>query len=181
MHKRQPTGHMELRKCVEEMKRLKEKIADCSVDKQYRAVTGRMITDLEMNSTTRGAVEIFNLIINMRKDDVLFAECTCTFPTRVINAREWLHQLEIETGHRKVGEYVCLVPATRKPYKRTARSRAVFVDAYGFRPMVESLALLCPFEFVMFWCCAFTFAYRLGGMQRDSLHGMGVGRSGEVL
>ena len=57
-----------------------------------------------MNGSQRGAVEIFNLIVNVRKGAALFAECLRTFPTRVINAREWFHRLEIEMQQRKGGE-----------------------------------------------------------------------------
>ena len=46
---------------------------------QHHAVSGRMITDLEMNGTYRRAVQITNLCRHLRHDDVLFAECTSTF------------------------------------------------------------------------------------------------------
>ena len=37
---------------------------------KFRAVTGRMITDIEMNGTIRGSVEVFNLASNLREGDV---------------------------------------------------------------------------------------------------------------
>ena len=59
--KRQPSGKAELKKCVNHMYSLRNKIAGHGVNAKHRAVSGRLITDLEMNGTYRGAVEIFNL------------------------------------------------------------------------------------------------------------------------
>ena len=43
------------------------------------------------------------------------------------------------------------MPATTKPRKRKDRSKAMFVDGYGFRPLRELFTMLSPFEFGMFW------------------------------
>ena len=61
-----------------------------------RSSSGRMITDLEMNNTLRGAVETFNLARHLRREDVLFAECVRTFTTQDVDARAWLHRLHLE-------------------------------------------------------------------------------------
>ena len=55
-------------------------------------------------------------------------------------------------------EYICNVPPTRNPHKRTNYGKVIFVDAYAFRPMTESLALLSPYEFLMHWHCEPLFA-----------------------
>ena len=97
--KRQPAGHLERKKSVGKMYRLRERIQDRTVNQQYRAVSGRLITDIEMSGTLRGAVEVFNLASNLRHGDVLFAECIRTFPSRTVNAAEWFHRLEVEAQH----------------------------------------------------------------------------------
>ena len=50
-----------------------------SPNQQQRSGSGRMITDLEMNDTLRGAVEVSNLACHLRHNDVLFPECIRTF------------------------------------------------------------------------------------------------------
>ena len=77
--KRQPCRKAELKKCINQMYNLRNKINDKGASAQHRAVSGRMITDLEMNGTYRRAVQITNLCRHLRHDDVLFAECTSTF------------------------------------------------------------------------------------------------------
>ena len=72
--KRQPIGSLETRKCVDKQFSLRAKMAGQSKSQQLRAASGRMITDMEMNSTYRGAVEVFNLCRNLHSNDVLFAE-----------------------------------------------------------------------------------------------------------
>ena len=70
------------------MYKLREKVRDQGQGKQQRSVSGRMITDIEMNSTLRGAVEEFNLCRNLRHNDVLFAECIRTYATVDVNAQQ---------------------------------------------------------------------------------------------
>ena len=77
--KRQPCRKAELKKCINQMYNLRNKTNDKGASAQHRAVSGRMITDLEMNGTYRRAVQITNLCRHLRHDDVLFAECTSTF------------------------------------------------------------------------------------------------------
>ena len=75
----QPCRKAELTKCINQRYNLRNKINDKDASAQHRAVSGRMITDLEMNGTYRRAVQITNLCRHLRHDDVLFAECTSTF------------------------------------------------------------------------------------------------------
>ena len=51
--KRQPCRKAELKKCINQMYNLRNKINDKGASAQHRAVSGRMITDLEMNGTYR--------------------------------------------------------------------------------------------------------------------------------
>ena len=58
---------------------LRAKLAGKSQAQQLRVVRQRLITDIEMDSTYRGAVEIVNLCQHLKSADVLFAECIRTF------------------------------------------------------------------------------------------------------
>ena len=97
--KRQKCGKLETRKCVDKMYVLRAKQAGKSDLEQQRAVTGRMVTDIDMNGTLRGVVEQFNLCANLRHNDVLFAECIRSFPSVFLDGQQWLHRLAVETEH----------------------------------------------------------------------------------
>ena len=59
--KRHPSGSLEPKKCVDKLFTLRAKITGRGKAVQLRASNGSLVTELEMNSTFRGAVEIFNL------------------------------------------------------------------------------------------------------------------------
>ena len=88
--KRQPSGGLELKKCVDKLFTLRGKIAGQGKSSQLRAVSGRLMTDLEINNTFRGAVEVANLCRNLCRNDVLFAECIRTFDSVTIDGRSWM-------------------------------------------------------------------------------------------
>ena len=88
--KRQPAGGLELKKCVDKLFTLRAKITGQGKSSQLRAASGRLMTDLEMNSTFRGAVEVVSLCRNLRANDVLFAECIRTFDSITIDGRSWM-------------------------------------------------------------------------------------------
>ena len=146
--KRQKVGSMEAKKCIDKMFTLRDRVKGKSKFQHQRAVTGRMVTDIEMNGTMRGAVEEHNLCINLRGGDVLFAECIRTFPTVHVNAQQWLHRLEVELDHAQTVTSSMPVPPTRKPNARSIHSKAPWVDLYGFRPLVPPFLHLSPFEFL---------------------------------
>ena len=111
-----------------------------------------MITDNEMNSTLRGAIEEFNLCCNLYPGDVLFAECIRTFPTVSVDAQQWLHRLNVELERTAEMRVDVFVPATRKPNVRSPGSKAPMVDIYGFRDVDNTpFAFLSPFEFLQYW------------------------------
>ena len=121
-----------------------------------------MITDIEMNGTMRGAVEVFNLASRLRHGDALFAECVRTFPTRDLDARAWLHRLSVEAQRVQVPHnpkttatvtYITHVPATSRPHVRTERAKAPYPECYGYRPQRAPWQALCAYEFMMFWHC----------------------------
>ena len=153
--KRQPAGTLETKKCVDKLFTLRAKIQNRGKSAQLRAASGRLITDLEMNSTYRGAVEVFNLCRNLRSDDILFAECTRTFNEHTINGQFWMHRLEDSQTTKAMREssLQTYVPATRKPNVRTNRSRVNECDAYGYRPLEEPWKLLSAYEFLRHWRC----------------------------
>ena len=59
--KRHPSGSLEPKKCVDTLRTLRAKTTGRGKAVQLRASNGSLVTELEMNSTFRGAVEIFNL------------------------------------------------------------------------------------------------------------------------
>ena len=151
--KRQPAGALETKKCVDKLFTLRGKIAGHSKAQQVRSVSQRLITDLEMNSTYRGAVEVFNLCRHLKTGDVLFAECIRTFGSRVVDGRGWMYRLEASQLDSKftsesVQKYI---PVTRKPNVRTDRSVANDMDIYGLRPLRHPWVLLSPYEFLRYW------------------------------
>ncbi len=151
--KRQKSGKLETRKCVDKMYVLRAKSELKSATQQQRAASGRMITDIEMNGTIRGAAEVFNLCVNLRRNDVLFAECIRTFSTVNVNAQQWLHRLELELQSRPQLLAAVTVPPTRRPNKRSIHSKAPWVDICGFRALDGTrFAHLAPYEFLTFWC-----------------------------
>ena len=88
-----------------------------------------MITDVEMNGTIRGAVEEFNLCSNLRRNDALFAEYIRSFPTVTIDARQWLHRLELEVDAIANVQLSVAVLPTRKPNVRSINSKAPWAEA----------------------------------------------------
>ena len=148
--KRQPAGSLETQKCVDKLLTLRAKMQGRGRAAQLRASSGRLITELEMNSTFRGAVEIFNLCCNLDEKDVLKAECIITFGSVTIDGRQWMHRLEEaqETRQMKDCSIITYVPPNKKPNVRTTTSRVNDFEAYGFRPMEHPWKLLSAYEFM---------------------------------
>ncbi|CAE7860116.1 esrp2 [Symbiodinium microadriaticum] len=151
--KKQRLGQVELRKCAAKMLQLGQLKQGSSAQQQFRAASGRMISDLELNGTLRGAVETVNLCINAQEHDALAAECLRTFPTVSVAGRNWLSRAEAvlaRKGAESLGE-------KRVPYRcskvlKRAQATVPWVEAYAFRPAAPTeLADLCPFEFYRFW------------------------------
>ena len=153
--KRQPAGTMETKKCVDKLFTLRAKIAGRGKAAQVRACSGRLVTDLEMNSTYRGAVEVFNLIRNLKQSDVLNAECIRTFNEHTIDGRAWMNRLETSqiSSEMKQCSVTTYVPPARRPNVRGDQSRVNEVDAYGFRPLLHPWQFLSAYEFLQQWRC----------------------------
>ena len=134
------------------MMTLRERQAGNSEKQTARAVSGRMITDVEMNGTARGAVEHYNLCVHLDKTDVLCQECVRTFDTCVLDGQRVLHRISLEEGRvKEIYEHV-EVPSTRRPQCRTKASQPPIVDIYGYRDIHgQPFELLSIFEFVQYW------------------------------
>ena len=151
--KRQPGGSLETKKCVDKLFTLRAMQQGKGKAAQLRTASGRLITDLDMNSTYRGAVEIFNLCRNLHPHDVLFAECIRTFNEHTIDGRAWMYRLEAPhmaatVKHHELHTYI---PPTKKPNVRSDRSRVNECDAYGLRPLCHPWKLLSAYEFLRHW------------------------------
>ena len=153
--KRQPAGNLETRKCIDKLFTLRAKIEGKGKAKQLRACSGRLITELEMNSTYRGAVEIFNLCSKLDGKDLLNAECIRTFVSQVIDGKSWMCRLETSqiAPEMKNSALTTYVPATRRPNVRTKQSTVNPFDAYGLRPLEEPWKMLSAYEFLQQWRC----------------------------
>jgi len=150
--KAQPCGRYELKKCTDKMYTLRERIKTRTPGDQVRAVCRRMLTDLEQKGILRGAVECFNLCVNLRADDSLFQECIRTFMTVSFAGNAFLHRLELELGGAGVDCFSTWIPTTRRPHVRSKCADPPWVDVYGFRDIKdERFAMLSPFEFPIYW------------------------------
>ena len=153
--KAQPAGHMELKKCIDKMYTLRESLVrdKKSVSQQQRAVSGRMVTDLEMNGVFRGAVEQFNLASNIKRNDCLFPECIRTFATRSIDSQPFFHRLRIVLERHLSMQYTVHIPPISQPRARNKNVKPQHVDIYGYRPLQHTpFELLSVFEFYVFLC-----------------------------
>ena len=148
--KRQKIGKFEARRCIEKMHKLRELHQGKSEYQQQRAVSGRMITDIEMNGTIRGAVEEFHLCTNLHEYDAMFAECIRSFPTVSIDAQNWLYRLTLETDKVSDMLVTAMVPPAKKPQVRS-RKTIPHMDIYGFRALNTPFGNLSAFEFFRYW------------------------------
>ena len=152
MVKTQPVGSYELGKCLSGMDVLRDRIrVALTPGDQTRAVVRRMALDLELRGILRGAPEIFNLSVNMRKEDSMFQECIRTFMEVSFPGMDFLNRLEAETKGAGI-DIVRHVPKCRGPRSRTRNfNSAPHVDAYGFRGLNPKVLFLSPYEFSMYY------------------------------
>ena len=113
--KTQPRGGYELGKCLNGMDVLRDRIrVSLTPGDQTRVVVRRMALDLELRGILRGAPEIFNLSVNMRKEDSLFQECIRTFMEVSFPSMAFLKRLEAETKGVDI-EIIRRVPKSKGP------------------------------------------------------------------
>ena len=164
-------GGLEVRKCVSKLMTLRAQLKSKSKAEAVRATTQRLITDLEMNSTYRGAVELTNLCRHLHPHDTLFAECVRTFGSQSLEGWSWLKRMENifkkEKAHGPIAQ--TYIPPTKKPNKRSAWSAPPFMDVYGLRPQQSPWLLLSPYEFLRYW--------KVEGVMEPSYYATGKARS----
>ena len=160
--KAQPAGHMERATILKKIERLRLKGATQSDYKKHRQVSETLCRTLEKDCVAKGAVEVANLQLNMRKNDALNAECIRTFPTYTLDGRMWLNAMQRlcldEDGEDALSvtydEFVmpAASPKIAKPSKHWKPNEYF---AYGFRPRDRNGAfwLLSAYEFLRDWCC----------------------------
>jgi len=143
----------ELQKCVGKMLDIRKVFQEGQFDekKRSRRVVSRMITDLECNAVSRGAVELYNLASGMTPGDALAAESLQTFVSLSIDARSWVHYLEqVHSGVRKLQRSVVFGKMDVK--KQLHRwSRPCWFIVYGYRPAGYPLGFLSGIEFIRHW------------------------------
>ena len=150
--KRPKTAGFETKKCVDKMYALRARQKGATQRQQARAVSGRMITDIEMNGIARGAVEGVNLCANLSKNDALCQECIRTFQTVSLDGQRVLHRLALEEEQIKEVSGSVHVPSTRSPQCRSRASQAPVVDIYGYRNLDETpFSHLSIYEFLRYW------------------------------
>ena len=150
--KTQPVGGYELGKCLNGMDVLRDRIrVSLTPGDQTRVVVRRMALDLELRGILRGAPEIFNLSVNMRKEDSLFQECIRTFMEVSFPSMDFLKRLEAETKGVDI-EIIRRVPKCRAPQSKFRKFKPVpHVDAYGYRGQAPQVLYLSPYEFFMYY------------------------------
>ena len=62
-------GQLEMQKCINKLDSFRTKLQGRTRQQELRNVSGRAMTDLEMCSTLRGAVEVHNLCRNLNHRD----------------------------------------------------------------------------------------------------------------
>jgi len=150
--KRQPVGRFELRAAAKTLPLLQPKIAKASVTGQLAQIVSRMFSALEGRGKLRTAAEEYNLAANAHEHDPTRAEYICTFNGATFMAMDLLNCLEREKGLSTGTPHVML--QAKKRAWREADGDAVwynFSDIYGFRPPLERLLYLNPWEFVRWW------------------------------
>ena len=145
---------MEIKQCIDKMHALQDRMQTekKSLGEQRKSVTGRVVTDLEMNGVYRGAVEQSYLARSLRQGDALNAECIHTFASEIVDTSAFFNRLDLSLNVIEIAPYSAYVPPTKQPRLRNARYKPQSVDMYGFRPLADTpFALLCVYEFLMFF------------------------------
>ena len=111
-----------------------------------------MFCTFETRGKLRTAAEEHNLAANYCAEDAMSAEFICLFVTSKFSGFDLINRLEHESGEEKADEYALLkckkVPL---PDGNKEAQWYNFADVYGFRPPVNALLYLSPWEFVAHW------------------------------
>jgi hypothetical protein len=151
--KRQPVGRFQLKAAARTLPLMQTKLASAkNISNQMAQVVSRMFSTLEGRGKLRTAAEEYNLAANHSDVSETFAEYISTFNTEMFNGFDLLNRLENEKCLPEAQPYVML--QARKRAHEASNTDAVwynFSDIYGFRPPLECLLYLSPWEFVAWW------------------------------
>ena len=104
---------------------------------KYRRTVTKTAADFYHHTTARASTEEFNLAMNVSEHDVRQAEFIRTYRNEDFRGGALLRRYEFEKQH-----------ATKT---REGQRLYDFEDVYGFRPNVDEVFYLSPWEFCMFW------------------------------
>ena len=149
--KREPVGRFQLKLAARALPLLLNKLKKIPYSSQLAQLVNRMFAVLEGRGKLRTAAEEFNLAANHRNCDELNAEFISSFRTGSFPGIELLNRCEYERypTTKKYQAYAC--SSRRHGAEATTHFYYSFVECYGFRPPVDSLLYLCPWEFCMWW------------------------------
>ena len=148
----------EIKRILQKLARLEETTSSASVNEQFRAFSGRMVSDIECNGVVRPATMLYQLCHGLRENDVLNAECLRTFDSQTVDMRSLLNRFRVEQAGSPAELAATFLPATRIPKVEAASKTPPLMDIYGFRPAPGSAHPwanewwpLSFFEFVRDW------------------------------
>ena len=148
----------EIKRILQKLARLEETTSSASVNEQFRAFSGRMVSDIECNGVVRPATMVYQLCDGLRENDVLNAECLRTFDSQTVDMRSLLNRFRVEQAGSPAELATTFLPATRTPKVAAASKAPPLMDIYGFRPAPGSAHPwanewwpLSFFEFVRDW------------------------------
>ena len=113
---------------------------------KYRRTVTKTAADFYHHTTARASTEEFNLAMNVSEHDVSQAEFIRTYRDEDFRGGALLRRYEFEKQHATKTLEVAKVLPTREGQRLYD-----FEDVYGFRPNVDEVFYLSPWEFCMFW------------------------------
>ena len=151
--KRQPVGRFQLRQAARSLDLFKPKLlSQSSVSGQVAQVVSKMFSTLETRGKLRTAAEECNLAANEHEDNRMNAEFLCLFTKTDLAGYDLVNRLEQEKDIKGTKDHMYL--SSRKAPQRQGEAQRYwysFADVYGFRPPLQRLLYLCPWEFAMHW------------------------------
>ena len=111
-----------------------------------------MFCTFETRGKLRTAAEEHNLAANSVEEDKMNAEFICLFVKESLSGYDLLNRLEHEEGRENANEYI-YQRSKKVPQPEGGQEFRWynFADVYGFRPPLEVLFYLSPWEFLAYW------------------------------
>jgi hypothetical protein len=143
--KRQKTGQFELKKSVEALPHLQEKLearALPGASHQLAHVCNRVFTTLEGKGILRTGTEEFMLASGYKENDELAAEFVRTCRHTLFHGRFFMERFDALVSRKTEATLNVLLPRIGAAIAETDS-----VSLYGFRPKTPSMFFLSPWEF----------------------------------